>query len=76
MTIQKLGRTYINIGNSTTYKNKVYAGGMTYDSSIKAQINKLQIGQKVSIIGIAFKSGTPEESSWPITLNDVKIIEE
>lgn len=49
---------------------------MTYDSSIKAQINKLQIGQKISIIGIAFKSETPEESSWPITLNDVKIIEE
>lgn len=49
---------------------------MTDDSSIKAQINKLQIGQKISIIGIAFKSGTPEESGWPIILNDVKIIDE
>lgn len=54
----------------------VYAGGMTNNSSIKAQINKLQIGQKISIIGVAFKSGTPEEGSWPMTLNDIKIIEE
>lgn len=73
---QKIGRTYINIGNSTTYKNTIYAGGMTSDSSIKDKINKLQIGQKISIIGIAFKTGTPEENSWPITLDDVKIIEE
>lgn len=49
---------------------------MTSDSSIKDKISKLQIGQKISIIGIAFKTGTPEENSWPITLDDVKIIEE
>lgn len=76
MMIQNLGRTYINIGNNTTYKSKIYAGGMTNDSNVKSQINKLKVGQKISIIGIAFKTGTPEESSWPMTLHDIRIIEE
>lgn len=70
------GRTYVNIGNSTTYKNKIYAGGMTSDSAVKGQIDKLEKGQKISIVGVAFKTGTPEEDSWPMTLNDIKIIEE
>lgn len=70
------GRTCVNIGNSTTYKNKIYAGGMTYDSAVKDQINKLEKGKKISIVGVAFKTGTPEEGSWPMGLNDIKIIEE
>jgi len=70
------GRTYVNIGNSTTYENKIYAGGRTYDNAVKAQINKLEKGQKISIVGVAFKTGTPEEGSWPIGLNDIKIIVE
>lgn len=70
------GRTYVNIGNSTTYKNKIYAGGMTSDNVVKGQIDKLEKGQKISIVGVAFKTGTPEESSFPMTLYDIKIIEE
>ena len=76
MMIQNLGRTYINIGNNTTYKSHIYAGGMTNDSNVKFQINQLRIGQKISIIGTAFKTGTLEEGSWPMTLHDIKIIEE
>ena len=70
------GRTYVNIGNSTTYNDKIYAGGMTDDSNVKKQIDKLEKGQKISIIGVAFKAGTPKEGSWPMILNDIKIIEE
>ena len=76
MIRQALGRTYINLGASNTYKNKIYASGMTNDSTVKSKIEKLQTGQKISIIGIAFKSGSQEESSWPITLNDIQIITE
>lgn len=50
--------------------------GMTSDSIVKGQINRLKEGQKISIIGVAFKTGTAEEGSFPMCLNDIKIIEE
>ena len=74
--IQIHGKTYVNIGNSETYKEKIYVIGNTEDKDVKNQINNLKKGQKISIIGVAFKAGTLEESSWPMVLNDVKIIEE
>lgn len=69
-------KTFVNIGNKSTYKDKVYAGGLTSESNVQNQIKNLQIGQKISIIGVAFKSGTLQEGSFPMSLNDVKIIVE
>jgi len=62
--------TYVNIGNSKTYKERVYAGGTTFDADIIKQINKLKVGQKISIVG------NVSEESYPLRLDNVKIIEE
>lgn len=69
-----LGIVYVNIGNSKTYKKRTFAGGITKDNTIKKQINNLKIGQKITIIGVAFKEAITE-GSWPMTLSNINIVE-
>lgn len=63
--------TYINIGNATSYKEKVYAGGYTTDKIEIEKINNLKVGQNISIIG-----KLNNDLGWPIDLSDVKIVEQ
>ena len=62
----------VNLGNSETYEKQVYATGITYDKEIAKEINNLEIGQKISIIGVL---PNPDNSmSLPVELKILDII--
>ena len=65
-----VAETVVSIGNSTTYRETAFANGSTSDTNIRKQINKLNVGQKISIVG------TIDENTQPIELHDIKLIEE
>lgn len=61
--------TYINIGNNSTYKNKIYAGGYTFNKELIQKINNLKIGQQITIIG------TVIDGDWPLNLENITILD-
>lgn len=63
--------TGVEIGNSQSYKTKVYVYGVTYNSDIIEKIHKLREGSKVSLIGTL-----PDSYSEPIEIHLTNIIEE
>ncbi len=59
--------TYINIGDKDTYKDKIYAGGYTFNKELIQKINSLKIGQKITLIG------TVVDGTWPLDLEIINI---
>ncbi len=63
--------TGVNIGNSQSYKTKVYAYGVTYSSDIIKKIHNLKEGSKISLIGTLSDSW-----SQPVEIHLTNIVEE
>lgn len=63
--------TGVNIGNSQSYKTKVYAYGVTYNSDIIKKIHNLKEGAKISLIGTL-----PDSWSQPVEIHLTNIVAE
>ena len=63
--------TGVNIGNSQSYKTRVYAYGVTYNSDIIKKIHNLKEGAKISLIGTL-----PDSWSQPVEIHLTNIVAE
>lgn len=63
--------TGVNIGNSQSYKTRVYAYGVTYSSDLIKKIHNLKEGEKVSLIGTL-----PDSWSQPVEIHLTNVVKE
>ena len=66
----------VSIGGLNNYKDYTCATGILLDENTINTAKKLKIGQKISIIGTAMETGTNAEGTWPMVLNNAKIVVE